>query len=84
MPKPTITEQPDGNIFAVLGVVQRALRSDPEAKAKFKAEVEAAMSDGKTDYHGMLAITHKYVIWDTDDWDSGDDEDEDEEMEDEE
>lgn len=76
MPKPIITEQPDGNIFAILGVVQKALRKTPDELAKFKEETQKAMSDGTTDYNGMLAITHKYVIWDTSSW--GEDEDEEE------
>ena len=83
MPKPTIKEQPDGNIFAILGLVQRALRNMPDSLEAFKKETKTAMEDGKTDYHGMLAITHKYVNWDTSSWDEGDD-DEDEETEDEE
>jgi hypothetical protein len=68
MSKPKLTEAPDGNIFAVVGACRKCLKkhSDKATLAAFKAEVERAMGDGETDYHGMLAICQKYVEFDFD------------------
>jgi hypothetical protein len=70
MSKPTLAEQPDGNIFAVLGAVKKCLKQhgDKQALAAFSEEVKTAMSDGETDYSGMLAICQKYVSFDTSGW----------------
>lgn len=70
MSKPKLTEQPDGNIFAVLGAVKKCLKKhgDKQAITAFTKEVETAMGDGETDYSGMLAICQKYVEFDTSGW----------------
>jgi hypothetical protein len=75
--KPIITDIPDGNVFAVIGAASNALKRaglKTELEA-FKARYTAAMTDGKTDYHGMLAIVSEYVEFD---FDAGGDEDFDE------
>lgn len=57
--KPTI-HNPDGNIFAIIGMAQGALRNRPASLDEFKAKVKTAMSDG-TDYEGMLLIIQEFV-----------------------
>ena len=57
--KPTIYN-PDGNIFAIIGMAQGALRNRPSSLEEFKAKVKTAMSDG-TDYDGMLVIIQEFV-----------------------
>ena len=77
--KPIITDIPDGNVFAVIGAASNALKRaglKTELEA-FKARYTAAMTDGKTDYHGMLAIVSEYVEFD---FDASDDEDFDEDF----
>lgn len=86
--KPIITDIPDGNVFAVIGAASNALKRagmKTELEA-FKARYTAAMTDGKTDYHGMLAIVMDYVDFDFDaadddgDWDNDEEADEDTEL----
>lgn len=57
--KPTIYN-PDGNIFAILGAAQSALRNRPNSLIEFKKKTRTAMSDG-TDYNGMLRIVMEFV-----------------------
>ena len=57
--KPTI-HNPDGNIFAIIGMAQAALRKTPDTLEAFKAKVKTAMSDG-TDYEGMLMLIQEFV-----------------------
>ena len=57
--KPTIYN-PDGNIFAIIGMAQGALRNRPSSLEEFKAKVKTAMSDG-TDYDGMLMLIQEFV-----------------------
>lgn len=57
--KPTIYN-PDGNIFAILGAAQSALRNRPNSLEEFKKKTRTAMSDG-TDYNGMLRIVMEFV-----------------------
>jgi hypothetical protein len=73
--KPIITDIPDGNVFAVIGAASNALKRaglKTELEA-FKARYTAAMTDGKTDYHGMLAIVSEYVEFDFGDTDEDED-----------
>ena len=78
--KPAITCV-DGNIFAIIGAVQSALRRAKQLAEmeSFQKETEAAMEGGETDYHGMLRICMKYA-----DFNLSDEEEEEEECEDEE
>ena len=57
--KPTIYN-PDGNIFAILGAAQSALRNRPNSLVLFKEKTRVAMSDG-TDYNGMLRLVMEFV-----------------------
>ena len=59
MPKPKI-KNPDGNIFVILGMAQKALRNQPETLEAFKKKTQTAMTDG-TDYYGMLSIVMHFV-----------------------
>ena len=70
MSKPKLTQQPDGNIFNVVGACRRCLKmqSDYETVTAFANEIQAAMQGGETDYNGMLAICQKYVDFDTSKW----------------
>ena len=77
--KPVITCV-DGNIFAVIGAVQSALRRAKQLAEleSFQKETKAAMEDGETDYDGMLRICMKYA-----DFHLSDEEEEEEEEEEE-
>jgi hypothetical protein len=79
--KPTIKEQPDGNVFAIMAVVARALARAglPLQRDAFNKEVSEYCKSADASYHGVLAITHKYVDWDTSAWDEDESDDEDEE-----
>lgn len=70
--KPKLTEQPNGNIFAVVGAVSKALKKHGSKieLATFKEKVHDAMHDGETDYHGILAICMEYVDFDTSKWEN--------------
>jgi hypothetical protein len=55
-----VVRNPDGNIFAILGAVQSALRPFPAKLEEFKGKVAVAKTDG-TDYNGMLRLCMEYV-----------------------
>lgn len=59
MSKPII-RNPDGNIWAILGMAANALRQRPKSLERFNARTKTAMSDG-TDYDGMLRIIMEFV-----------------------
>lgn len=69
-----IVRNPDGNIFAILGAVQSALRPTPDKLAEFKGKVAIAKTDG-TDYDGMLRLCMEYVDIQIDEQDEDEDED---------
>jgi hypothetical protein len=57
-----IIYNPDGNIYAILGACQNALKDRrPNSYEAFKNETTKAMREGQTDYNGMLRICMKYV-----------------------
>lgn len=60
MSKPII-RNPDGNIWFILGAAAAALKNRPQSLARFNARTKAAMTDGKTDYNGMLRIVMDFV-----------------------
>lgn len=61
MPKPKI-KNPDGNIWVILGMAQRALRDhQPDMVVKFQHMTHKAIMEEKTDYFGMLAIVMQFV-----------------------
>jgi hypothetical protein len=78
--KPTIKTQPDGNVFVIIGVVSKTLRRAGLAteQAAFDKEISEYTKRKDATYHGILAITHKYVDWDTSAWDEDEEDDEEE------
>jgi hypothetical protein len=73
--KPVVAN-PDGNIFAILGAVQSALRRAGQKKQmeEFQMRTEKAMQDGETDYNGMLRICMEYVEFQIDEEDEEEEE----------
>lgn len=87
MKKPTV-KNPDGNIFAILGATQSALRraGQTERLEDFRQRVEKEKDNPNTSYHAMLGLCMEYVDFEIDEPEDEEDgcwEDEDEESEDE-
>ena len=81
-----IVRDVDGNIFAIIGAVNSALRraGQKEKAEEYWQKTEKAMQDGETDYNGMLRIAMQYVEFEMSEEDEEDEGFDEEDEEDEE
>jgi len=75
--KATIKQQPDGNIFMILGLAGKEIKNQlgVETYNKFKADVDASIKSG-ADYHSVLGVVLRYVDFDCSAWYTDDEEEE--------